>query len=109
MSSVAWSGWEEVYPRPRCLGPNAAGVSTAVAAMVSSYGVPSPTDSPSFWRWEVLGCVSIRGVGSSAKLLYGGIRLGGVTGPCGDIGRASPVGWGEVSEGVVSGDPQTGP
>jgi hypothetical protein len=33
----------------------------------------------------VLGWASIRGVGSYAKLLPGGIRLGGVTGPCGDV------------------------
>ena len=76
---------EEVYPRPQCRVPNAAGKSATVAAVASSCGVPIPTGSLSVWGWEVLGCVSNRGVGSSTLMLPRGVRFGGVTGPRGDV------------------------
>jgi hypothetical protein len=103
MSSMTRSGWDEEYPRPRCRGPRASGVSATVAIMALSYGVPSPTGSSSVWRCKVLGWVSTCGFRSSEKLLpAGGIRLGGVTGQCGDVlaGVAGRAGRGLRGGGV---------
>jgi len=98
MSSTSWSDWEEVYPRPRCRVPNAAGESATIAAVTSSCGLPIPPGSPGVWRWEVLGWVvgsfTLGGVGSSTSMLPGSVQFGGVSGPRGDdwAGVAGHVG-----------------
>jgi hypothetical protein len=102
MSSKAWSGWEEVYPRPRCRVPNAVGESATIAAVVYSCGVPIPTSSPGVWWWSVLGWLSNRKIGSSTLMSPGAVRFGGLTVPRGDdwAGVAGRVGRGLRGDGV---------
>ena len=53
---------------------------------LASYIMPRPAGPPRAWRFEVLGWVPNRGIGSSAELLPGGSRRGCVSGLGGDAG-----------------------
>ena len=85
MSSKSGGGWEEVYPLPGCRGLDVAGESSAVPVVASRYGMPTPTGSPSGRGWEAERWVSNLWVGISTLRLHGGVLLGGVTGPRGDV------------------------
>jgi hypothetical protein len=85
MFSKSRGGWEEVYPLPGRRGFYVAGVPAAMAVVASSYGMPTPIGSPNGRGWEAYEGVSSLWVGISTLWVTGGVRFGGVAGPCGDV------------------------
>ncbi len=101
MSPRSRSGWEEVYPLSCCLSARQSGESYAATVADSAYGMIISAGAP-IRGWGAWWWVSNLGIVITTLGLSGSVRLGGVTGPHGDVwvGVAGIVGRGLRGGGV---------